>query len=199
MDTAAVVANVTAGGGWVYIPELRTCICAPTKCGCSAIYGQLIGNPVHGARINALKEFSARGLGPWLPHEIPGKYRHVPKYLAVRDPVDRFGSLWRCFCRGRKFRPKAQPENTSYIFGMTPAELMTHILMYPIANRHWVPQLLHWLPGSVLVPHGQLLERLGLPSPKINVTDRRKDDPALPEEQIRNHYAEDMKLWHAAR
>jgi hypothetical protein len=197
MDTAAIVANVTAGGGWIYVPELDVCLSVPTKNGCSAIYGQLIGNPVHGARLSALKEFAARGLGPWLPHKIPGEYSHVPKFMAVREPVDRFASLWRCFCRRPKADPAPEPGTTASIFGMTPVELMAHIRKYPTWNRHWIPQVAHWTPGAILVPHDQLLDRLGLGSPKVNVTKRRDTDPEMPESQILGHYVQDLELWRA--
>lgn len=82
---------------------------------------------------------------------------------------------------------------------MSPQELISFIRKHPLEDRHWIPQARHWLPGAELVPFNQMLERIGLPSPKINVTKRLVTDPPMPEDEIREHYWEDVKLWLAAQ
>lgn len=198
MDRTEIVANITAGGGWVFIPELDVCICVPTKNGCSAVYGQLVGRPEKNGRLPALEQFAARGLGPMLPTEVSKRYPDKRKLLSVRGPIDRFASLWRNFCRDVPIKGRDRVGRRR-IAGMSPQELISFIRKHPLEDRHWIPQARHWLPGAELVPFNQMLEHIGLPSPKINVTKRLVTDPPMPEDEIREHYWEDVKLWLAAQ
>lgn len=190
MNVKDIVENVTAGGGWVWLPDKELCFCVPTKNGCSAVYGALTGNPVLGARLDALRFFNRHRQGPFLPAEVMEKFSSIPHLLSVRDPVDRFGSLWRHFCRGK------EPDiGTRVIGGKSPDELMDYIEAHPRANRHWIPQSAHGTLKTTLVPYTHMLDVLGLEQVQVNVTRQQADDPPFPVDRIREHYKADAQLW----
>lgn len=110
-----------------------------------------------------------------------------PAFMAVRDPVDRFASLWRNKCRD------GDP-NMPVLKGMSPRKLLRTIRKNPSGNTHWIPQAVLYRPGVEVVDYRQLGDRLGLDEIRVNETKRRRG-PAMPADAIRRHYAADARLW----
>ena len=107
--------------------------------------------------------------------------------MAVREPLSRFGSLWRDKCYDRP------PRVIDYVKGMSPDQLMDHIEDFPFGNGHWVPQWYYTLPGIKLVKYDKLQEFLGLPQTHANQSKKTEID--LPEERILSHYRKDLEMW----
>lgn len=153
-----------------------TWVCAPPKCGGTALYCAALGiDPKVGRHVFS----TAQGLTEF--HDEPGR----PALMAVRDPVDRFASLWRDKCRDGD-------ENMPWLAGMTPDELMTHIEADPAGNPHWMPQRYWWREWVETVPFRLIAERLELPVVRVNAT--APDDTPMPVARIKAHYEQDIEL-----
>lgn len=103
------------GYGWLHFPEWEFTIAAPPKGGSSSLKRFADGSDV---------EYN------YIPHnQVRGK-----AYFVVRNPFDRFASLWKSKCRDK--RNIAQKE----IHGMSPKSLMLHIIA---GNKdvHWTRQV----------------------------------------------------------
>lgn len=150
---------------------------------------------------------SAHGAGPFTPHQVAA--RQGRRLLAVRDPVERFASLWRSL-----MGVCARGQSTSLTIGYglrgptfpgpgpTPEQLMDTISAWRHHNRHWLRQSAYMampgpgLEGVEIVHYRQLLAELGLEhlAAEWNPSSRAFDAP-LPLEPLRRHYAEDFELW----
>lgn len=151
-------------------------LCAPPKCGGTALYCSALGiDPCLGRHVFS----KAQELTKF--YENP----RLPAFMSVRDPVERFGSLWRDKCRDGD-------ENMKWLSGMTPDDLMDHIEKDPEGNSHWFPQRFWWREGVEVVSFRQLHARVGLPIIRVNVT--QSDDTPLPVERIKVHYHMDYGL-----
>lgn len=151
-------------------------LCAPPKCGGTALY------------------CAALGIDPKLGRHVFSEARNRtefvadpkrPAYLAVRDPVERFASLWRDKCRGHD-------ENYPWLHGLRPHELMDLIEAEPQRNAHWFPQRYWWREGVQTVPYAKLSKHVGLPLIRVNTT--KPDRTPMPVERIKRHYREDYSL-----
>src|SRR5690606_1173841 len=159
-------------------------VCAPPKCGGTALYRAALGigkdvpdRHVFSTAFNRTEFFT--------PDEAVASGRKA--LLAVRDPVSRFGSLWRDKCRDGD-------ENMPNLAGLSPNDLMDLISGSPDANNHWMPQATHYREGAELVDYRQLLSRLGLPIVEANRTSTKQSDPAFPVDRILAHYRADVEL-----
>ena len=117
-------------------------------------------------------------------------------YFVVRNPLDRFKSLWRSKCRDA-----ANIKNYS-VCGMKPNELMEHILE---GNRdvHWTHQLtlldgleVNLIPLELLDSWWQQcgygeLERTNITEGEVEIDDELR-------EQILTFYADDVELYRDA-
>jgi hypothetical protein len=151
-------------------------LCAPPKCGGTALYCAALGiDPSLGRHVFS----TAQGLTEF--YEEPGE----PAFMAVRDPIDRFGSLWRDKCRDGD-------ENMPELQGMTPELLMDIVEREPQGNAHWMPQRYWWREGVQIIDFREISKRLGLPTLSVNVTE--PDHTPLPIERIVRHYHMDFEL-----
>ena len=107
--------NRLRGYGWLHFPEWEFTIAAPPKGGSSSLKRFADTSDV---------EYN------YIPHnQVRGK-----AYFVVRDPFDRFASLWKSKCRDKRAIAKNE------VHGMTPHELMLHIIA---GNKdvHWTKQV----------------------------------------------------------
>ena len=133
------------------------------------------------------------------------EYRRVdPKscenrIFVVRDPIDRFKSLWKNKCRdGGKIRASKNGDNHP-VQGMSPEELFDYITQH--SNHHWTPQWI--LLGDVEAELVRIEDMADwwdaqnfstVPYPRTNVTKGDIDlNPAL-EAKIRDYYRGDYDL-----
>jgi len=99
---------------WWVIPEWNMTLGLPPRCGSSTV----------------LHYLQAEGILAYRPTEFTGRCTFV-----VRDPVDRFVSLWRAKCRDRNLL--TVDDTDSPIIDMTPTELIEFIETTDIQNPHW--------------------------------------------------------------
>jgi hypothetical protein len=156
-------------------------VCAPPKCGGTALYSAALGiDPKHGNNTFAKAQKKVQF---FRPDEIT-----LPALMAVRYPVDRFMSLWRNKCRD------GDP-HLEFLRGMSPEELLEHIAKKPFANAHWAPQVTWYRTGVELVDYRSMHLRLGLPGARINTTEAHEDDPDVEVADVKALYEEDFELW----
>lgn len=159
-------------------------VCAPPKCGGTALYRAALSI---GAGVHDRNVFSAarKRTEFFTPDEMAGSGRRA--IMAARDPVSRFGSLWRDKCRdGDRHFPQ--------LSGLSPHELMDFIEANPNSDLHWMPQSVHYRKGAELVDYRQLLNMLNLPSVEANRTKGNPSDPTFPIDRILAHYRSDVEL-----
>ena len=104
------------GWGWFYVPSWNLSICAPPKAGSSS-----------------LKKFFSESdieYNYLLQKEVP---RSSDICFVVRNPIDRFASLWKSKCRD-----KATIADQD-VHGLSPRALMAHISSGK-RDIHWTPQ-----------------------------------------------------------
>lgn len=174
---------------WFYVRQKDICFCVPAKCGGTAFYRAVFNVPadvpIEHSRSYAVRLALDLGAGPFSPHEVNKYFPDVKRFLIVRDPVDRFMSLWRNKCR------RDGDESQRYLVGWTPEQLIDHVEKFPFGNPHWVPQYSYLLPKTKVVRSFKGL----LVTTRHNMTQQLADDPEPPKERIATHYAQDMKLW----
>lgn len=183
----------TMFGGWFQIRRGEYA-CVAAKCGSQSLKLAAFG-------VNRLKqvlELRERGIrqgmidiGPFTPWEV-AKFKGR-KVLGVREPVDRFGALWRDKCRDSA---KTHHRIARVVGGMTPAELIEYIARAPFFDSHWFPQSVYLVPDVVVVPNDVILETLGLEHVRHNR--RSPTDERMPAERVRELYARDVDLWREA-
>lgn len=145
-------------------------------------------------------DFFNSGDGPFLGKEIDVLYPDIPHYLAVREPVSRFASLWR-----NKSRDLCG--EIADISHLSPDELIDHIETYPYGNSHWFPQYMYLTERAIPVESRILIgliddeiERRGITyDPFINKSEKRESDPIMPVDRIKKHYSLDCELWSKRR
>ena len=169
-------------GRWFIVNDVF--VCAPPKCGGTALYRAALGigkevpdRHVFSTAFNRTEFFT--------PDEAVASGRKA--LLAVRDPVSRFGSLWRDKCRDGD-------ENMPNLAGLSPNDLMDLISGSPDANNHWMPQSVHYREGAEVVDYRELLGRLRLHAVTANSTQTKPSDPGLPVQRILAHYRADVEL-----
>lgn len=174
-------------GRWVYLRWLDVCVCVPNKNGGEAFRNKICdiqGWDIARDTFAVMMEFHKSGDGPFSPSETEAFYPDTPHYLSVREPVDRFASLWRNKCRDTK--------NTPSLFGKTPDELMDHIEANPEGNSHWFRQSGYLTNKTQCIAYDDLFSFLGWPYSAKNVTTSHGED--MPVDRILAHYSEDRAL-----
>lgn len=154
-------------------------VCAPPKCGGTALYCAALGIEPGGR-----SEYSRALEKTEFVSPEQALQSGLPCVLAVRDPVDRFASLWRDKCRN------GDP-NLPELSGLSPDELMDLVEQNPLENSHWAPQSAHWLPGIDVVDYLDFPNRIALQTYPLNATRSQPDDADMPVKRIRAHYAAD--------
>lgn len=131
---------------YLHIPSWKLTFAVPPKCGSSALYEALE------AEFGVVRTECAE-IMMLSKALVPKGY---PTIAVLRNPIDRFRSLWRNKCRDHGRIGKTGEHNA--IFDMTPYELLTY--MYSHNNDHWTPQneLLEGLPNLVYVPLDEFSE-----------------------------------------
>lgn len=176
-------------GSWFYLESLDVCVCVPAKCGITSL--RVAMWPWAKGMTEIRKKAADEGFGPYTPRRVMEERPHTRKIMSVRDPVERFGSLWRDKCRRERYNQQYWEK----FKGMTPDELMDLIERWPLGNSHWFPQYYYTVPDAEIVPYDRLGEFLGVEIAARNVTEKRGEDPALPKERILDHYRKDLELW----
>lgn len=117
----------------------------------------------------------------------------------MREPTERFLSLWRDKCRNSQ--ELWVGDSHAELAGFSVQQLVQHIKDNPKGDWHWKPQ---WRPAK----KAQILVRLpmltkwwndfGLPSLKVLNKTETKNEEVLDEETLawlREHYAKDYELY----
>lgn len=192
----AVLVTGEAGAmfhGWiqVYTPAFgEALICVPPKCGSTSLAVALLGGvanrQVHRTLLHQLER---EGKGPFHP-KVAASRDALPKFLAVREPLDRFRSMF-AMTQKKGAAKYGVPESVD-----TPGKLIRWIAQCPLHNKHFGPQYLHRIPGARLVPFVRLLPLLGFEPVWFNKTDSAavNIDPVTIA-FVREHYAQDFTLW----
>jgi hypothetical protein len=158
-------------------------LCAPPKCGGTSLYRSALDITCADQRATF---FEAQQKVKF--HSPDGVGR--PAFMAVRDPIERFMSLWRDKCRNGD-------DNLPKLKWMNPDELLTVIENDWLGDPHWAPQSVHYRPGVTCVPFTDLLRWfapvVGDRMP-INYTTLHSDDPPAPTARILKHYWRDVEL-----
>jgi hypothetical protein len=164
---------------WFHLPDKGLSVCVPGKCGGTSFYRSVFGIPddvpTSHVRYMAVNVTKMNGCGPWPVYTM--RKMGGRKIQAVRDPVTRFRSLWRYMYRGQ----------------ISPAQLLAKVTAYPHGDPLWFPQYLYQVPGSELVDYRKLPAILGYDM-HANQT---SGDESMPEDAIREHFAQDVALWNS--
>ena len=179
LNNTNIKRETVRGFGWFYFRQWDMTIMAPTKCGTSSIK-QFIWMHKLSDSVSLVRQ-----------HEVTGSL-----FAVVRNPYERFASLWRSKCRDKYLIADKR------VHGMSPSQLMDHILA---GNRD-----VHWTPQSTLI--GKLAPTL-IPLPKLNEWWRDRNygelgtfnstdgDTEISEElksRILTFYADDVMLYNTA-
>lgn len=148
----------------------------PKKCGSTSFQCNLLPDMKNGADFFR----RTRHLGPY---SVPAaRATGLPMVLGVRDPVDRFASLWKDAQR--------KPTGTfGPFFGLTPDELLDIVEAYMDADPHFAPQAALYTEGVTVVPYDRLLAETGGAWKR-----RTGGSPGMPVERIRRLYDRDFDL-----
>lgn len=178
---------------WFRVGEAYACV--PHKNGTTS-FRTAVTMPDPSADNYIMYDWARRhGLGPYEPDQLPDD--GLPRYLAVREPVDRFQSLWRYVSRPGHSKNGFVMANR--INGLSPFELMDVIEARPDENPHWLRQSFFECPNVIPVRYDRMLSVLGLPNVHKNHTARSiSSGLEWPIERIHRHYARDVELWRQA-
>ena len=172
--------GIWRGWGWFIIPEWNITIAAPPKCGSSSLKQFFYMHEMNSVRM--------------IEHNEVNRNSNV--FFVVRNPEDRFASLWKSKCRDNA------PILDKRVYGMSPNELVKHIIDGN-SDVHWTPQIK--ILGNIeakLIPLEKLNEwwanrgygDLG----RFNKTEGDVELGADILEWIKEHYAEDHALYKKA-
>jgi len=164
------------GHSWYYFKEQNISLMAPPKCGSSSIKQFIWMNELEND-IMMIKHHEARG-------DI---------YCVVRDPVDRFCSLWKGKCRD-----KGHTRHNEHMHSLTPSRLMDFIES-GVKDVHFTPQVdMHGALSPMLIPlqhfgswwEQNIFGQLG----KFNATEGIIDIDDELRARVLTFYAEDVIL-----
>lgn len=116
--TPREVRGLWRGWGWFVVPDWNITIAAPPKAGSSSLKQFFYESEMDNVKMIPKCEVNPNS-------EI---------FFVVRDPLDRFASLWRSKCRDENNIKDYR------VCGMQPNELMQHILEGN-TDVHWAPQV----------------------------------------------------------
>ena len=171
--------------------------CVPNKCGSSSFRVSVAGL---GKTVNNFELYEMMhklGRGPWSIDEINAKTDGKPRFLAVREPVDRFTSLWKHANRENETLNKRGFLGAAGLLRATPGRLMWVIEHRPDEDPHWTRQSFWEVEDVIPIRFDKFLAAVGLPPMHKNKSSE-VPIPPLPEERIRAHYARDCELWEMA-
>lgn len=170
---------------WWQIPAWHIIIGCSPKCGTSTLYAAVAKA---GVRCHAPTLGIGVGQRIWI----------------VREPVERFWSLWKDKCL--KGEILYVGEKRARLAGMTPEELIDYIETTNKKDAHWDTQSEHeGGTAQVLVPlerFSDWWEEQGYPGPLKTVNRTEKLPMDLSDdlvERIKIHYADDVRLYKQAR
>jgi hypothetical protein len=169
---------------WFKVGERYACV--PAKCGGTAFYRRAFGI-LDGPDSHVFSAALLRAQ-PYLPDEVAAF--DGPKWLAVREPLSRFKSLWRDKCC-------TLDVNVPMLHGLTPDELIGLIERDPFGDSHWMPQFKYLTPGVRLVPYRKMFQVLGFEPLEANVGSQGAE-PQFPVERILSMYGVDALLHRGA-
>ena len=181
---------------WFYVEKFDIGICIPCKCGGTTFYNEVfLGGEGFGGefRKQAIQIAQERGHGPWTAAKAASKLAGVRKVLAVREPIDRFMSLWRDKCAEDR-----AASGYNYYRGFSPEMLVQFILQWPFGDPHWTPQYSYMIPGAEVVDYRDIGKIFGYGNERrLNETDREIDVPLeiATVERLHDHYKQDRHLW----
>ena len=156
-------------------------LCCPPKNGGTSFYRTMLG----------VRDGSDRHVYSMIEEKLltppqASRRRDVLHVMAVRDPVERFGSLWRDKC-------ERLDENYPQLHGMTPEELLGHIQTTVVHDAHWMPQhLFDTHPRSRPMNYIEFGEEY---SDQHYNTTRPIDLPHELKEAVRERYRLDISLY----
>lgn len=176
---------------WYLVGDAYACV--PPKCGSTAFMRGVDPHERDGLRFR--RRMLALKRGPFGPQDMIRREDGRARFLAVRDPVDRFRSLWRHITRSDAVRDWWTTRHRIPREIAAPAELLEYIRAFPMGNYHWYPQAGYLVPGVTLVRYTELLDRLGLPNAPHNVGREPTADDEVPEDEVRALYPLDVELW----
>lgn len=188
--------------GWWFVIDDNTVACAPPKCGLMSFMASLVpGLPavleITGLRTGevAIEYCRAAGRGPFSAMDIVANFKEGKRYLSVRDPVERFKSLWKDKCR-----PELVDDPVFNITaGLSPVELLNLIEHYPYGNAHWMPQWAFLVPNVTLLPVKYFLPYIGLKPVHVHHFEDPKEEVEFPVERTLNLYSRDVDMWNEAK
>lgn len=157
--------------GWFHVAGVNVCV--PKKNGSTSFRFSLLPN-------KPMAEF-LKSYRPMSNDEV--RRSTCKRYLAVRDPVDRFASLWKTVQVSRDFRS---------LCGVQPERFLELIAGRLHEDAHWQPQSDYWIEGTELVPYDRMLSVLGLNA--VWATRSVIEAPPMPEDMVREVYAQDVAL-----
>ena len=161
--------------------------CVPPKCGGSAFYLWMTLQAGMTVPERWLRT-AATAINPPLSITKIGEGKGK-KFLAIREPVDRFYSLWRSKCRDGD-----HAVNQAWMKGLSMDELLDHIEQYPFGNAHWAPLYLWLVPGCRLI-HYKDLGKILKYDLKVNTSNIQNSDPEVPIDRVKQLYQRDVDLW----
>lgn len=174
---------------WFYLPGPDLCVAVPAKCGGTSFYRAIFNVPEdvpsEHVRSHAVLTTLELGRGPYSVREVVKYHSRKRKVLAVRDPVERFRSLWRDKCRDAPAGPMSR---------LSPSGLMSLIRSHPFGDAHWAPQYAWLVPGCEVVLYSELPTLLEYESVHERRTVPAKRDPEMPVDEIEEFYAADRRL-----
>lgn len=180
---------------WFYVKSRDACIGIPAKCGGSSFYRNVFkidkAVPDEHVRSAAVVKALDMGAGPFSTTELAEFFPDTERMLVIRNPVDRFYSLWRDKCR----RSPATARSMEWLRGWTPDQLLRYIKQYPFGDPHWIPQYSYLVPRISLIGHDILPHLFGYSDIVNNKTKSLSTDPVINEEDIKQQYYHDCLLW----
>lgn len=184
---------------WIAFHEQRRIVYVPQKCGSTSFQVAVVPGlrevvehkSLHTGHA-AASYFRSMDMGPLKFHEaISFLKQGYVSLLSVREPIDRFSSIWSYLCNRGNEDPLRR-----ITYGMSPIQFLTFIKSAPFGNDHWWPQYFGSLPDSIPVKFNRLLPSLGYPEVHVHRTTTPK--PSLNGEElslIKEIYAKDFDLW----
>lgn len=151
-------------------------VCVPNKCGWTSFKVAVSGlrRTPDFLRYMGVRAFTAPG---------------TPAFISIRNPVDRFRSLWAHVNRKDLEVPEEGFIARWGLRGLSPGGLMDVVQEYPDGNEHWIPQASYWSEGVSFIQHDKMLWLLGLPEVRENASPAISEP--MPEDRILRHYARD--------
>ena len=168
---------------WWNIPDYGFAVALPPRCGSSSV-------------LHSFVEREIKCYGPVIGHADGTSSRddYERRIMVVRDPVERFMSLWRSKCRNQE---KLWVDDDSAVLAfMSPKDLIKHIERTKVEDAHWATlsaieagystEIIHYTELNALLDM-KYADRLN------NTWEPFKIDPEV-EERVKEFYKDDYGL-----